>query len=67
MHVSYTSIDNSGNVSSMAEMKEAMNALGEFQELKSQYSLHFTIADECLSIFNKKKLVEVAGVEQVII
>lgn len=29
-------LDNSENVSSMAEMKEAMNALGEFQELKSQ-------------------------------
>ena len=32
-------LDNSGNVSTMAEMKEAMNALGEFQELKSQVSL----------------------------
>lgn len=28
--------DNSGNVSSMAEMKETINALGEYQEMKSQ-------------------------------
>lgn len=55
----------SGNgVTSLAELRETMNDLGEFHELKSIYSLHLSIAQECLSIFERKKLMGVARVEQ---
>ena len=53
-----------GEVSSLADLRETMNALGEFQELKAQYSLHLSIAQDCLAVFEQKKLMEVAHVEQ---
>lgn len=51
-------------VTSLSELREVMGCLGEFQELKTQYSLHLTIAQECMSVIDKKKLLEVANLEQ---
>ena len=53
-----------GEVSSSVDLRENMNALGEFEELKAQYLLHKSITDECLAVFEQKKLMEVALVEQ---
>jgi syntaxin-binding protein 1 len=59
-----SSKQSSSAVSSLAELRETMNDLGEFHEMKAIYSLHLSIAQECLSIFEKKKLMGVAKVEQ---
>ena len=53
-----------GEVSSLADVRETMNALGEFQEFKAQFSLHLSIAQDCLAVFEQKSLMEVAHVEQ---
>lgn len=54
----------SGNVTSLAELRETMNDLGEFHELKNVYSLHLSISQSCLNASDKKKLIDVARVEQ---
>lgn len=51
-------------VSNLGELRDVMGSLGEFQELKAQYSLHLTVAQECMNIFETKQLVDVAGLEQ---
>lgn len=39
--------------------------LPEFQEGKEAYSLHLTMAEKCMKIFQEQKLLDVAAVEQV--
>lgn len=39
--------------------------LPQFQELKEAYSLHLTMAQECMNIFQSHKLADLASVEQV--
>ena len=48
----------------LADIKETLNAMSEYHDLKSQYSLHMSIAQACMSKMNSKKLMEVAGIEQ---
>lgn len=38
--------------------------LPQFQELKEAYSLHLTMAQECMNIFQQHKLPDIASVEQ---
>lgn len=52
------------DVTSLAELKDTMAALGEFQEMKSEYALHLSLAQACLSASDQKRLIEVAGIEQ---
>ena len=52
------------SVSSLAEMKETLNALPQLQEMKGKFSLHLTIAQECMAEFEKQQLALIAGVEQ---
>lgn len=55
----------SGNdVTSLAELKDTMSALGEFQEMKSEFALHLSLAQDCLAASDRKQLVDVAGIEQ---
>ncbi len=46
-------------------MKETISALPQFQEMKSKYSVHINICQECKSIFEKRKLDKIAAFEQV--
>ena len=39
--------------------------LPQFQELKEAYSLHLTMAQECMNVFQARKLADIASVEQV--
>jgi syntaxin-binding protein 1 len=55
----------SGNdVTSLSELKDTMSALGEFQEMKSEFALHLSIAQDCLGASDRKQLIDVAGIEQ---
>ena len=46
-------------------IKDMMAGLPEFQEMKEAYSLHLSMAQECMNIFQERKLVDLALVEQV--
>jgi syntaxin-binding protein 1 len=48
----------------LSDIKETLNAMSEYHDLKSQYSLHMSIAQACMSKMNSKRLMEVAGIEQ---
>ena len=52
------------DVTSLAELKDTMAALGEFHELKAEFSLHLSLAQDCLAASDRKKLIEVAELEQ---
>lgn len=39
--------------------------LPQFQEGKEAYSLHLSMAQDCMNIFQQRKLADVASVEQV--
>lgn len=39
--------------------------LPQFQEMKEAYALHLTMAQECMSLFEKRKLPDIASIEQV--
>jgi len=46
-------------------IKDMLAGLPQFQELKEAYSLHLNMAQECMNIFQKHKLPDLASVEQV--
>ena len=46
-------------------IKDMLAGLPQFQELKEAYSLHLTMAQECMNIFQHNKLPDLASVEQV--
>lgn len=51
-------------VTSLEELKDTMSALGEFQEQKSEYALHLSLAQDCLSTSDKRHLSQAAELEQ---
>ena len=46
-------------------IKDMIAGLPQFQEMKEAYSLHLTMAQKCMEIFQKHKLPDLASVEQV--
>ncbi|KAJ3123490.1 vacuolar sorting protein VPS33/slp1 [Nowakowskiella sp. JEL0407] len=48
----------------LKEMKDTLSALPQFQEMKSKFSVHINICQECKSLFERRKLSLVASVEQ---
>ncbi|WRT69868.1 uncharacterized protein IL334_006859 [Kwoniella shivajii] len=52
-----------GNVN-MNDLKDMLASLPQFQTQREQFSLHLEMAQECMSLFEKKKLSLVANVEQ---
>lgn len=54
----------SGDVVSLAQLKDIMGALGEFQEMKAQFTLHMDIAEKCFAVMERKGLMPAAKVEQ---
>ncbi|CAG8817631.1 7918_t:CDS:2, partial [Racocetra persica] len=46
------------------DIKKMLATLPQFQNMKEKYSVHLSIAQECMSVFDKEKLAEVATVEQ---
>ncbi|KAI9821669.1 MAG: vacuolar sorting protein VPS33/slp1 [Pycnora praestabilis] len=56
--------NSSGNASSLNAIKDMLAGLPQFQELKEAYSLHLSMAQECMNIFQRRKLPDLASVEQ---
>lgn len=46
------------------DIRDMLAGLPQFQEMKQAYSLHLTMAEEAMKIFQKYKLADVASVEQ---
>ncbi|CAG8616827.1 1613_t:CDS:10, partial [Gigaspora rosea] len=55
------SLDKAANLN---DIKKMLATLPQFQTMKEKYSVHLNIAQECMSVFDKEKLAEVATVEQ---
>ncbi|CAG8974407.1 hypothetical protein HYALB_00010047 [Hymenoscyphus albidus] len=53
-----------GDATSLNAIKDMLAGLPQFQELKEAYSLHLSMAQECMNIFEKHKLPDLALVEQ---
>lgn len=53
-----------GDATSLNAIKDMLAGLPQFQELKEAYSLHLTMAQECMNIFQRHKLPDIASVEQ---
>ncbi|PHH50661.1 Protein transport protein sec1 [Ceratocystis fimbriata CBS 114723] len=49
---------------SLNTIKDMMAGLPQFQETKEAYSLHINIAEQCMALFQQRKLPDVAAVEQ---
>ncbi|KAI9476315.1 MAG: Sec1-like protein [Benjaminiella poitrasii] len=49
---------------SLKEMKEMLTNLPQYQDLKAKYSAHLSIAQECMSFFERHKLNSVGNLEQ---
>lgn len=45
-------------------IKDMLAGLPQFQEMKGAYSLHLSMAQECMNIFQRCKLPDIASVEQ---
>jgi syntaxin-binding protein 1 len=52
------------DTTSLNAIKDMLAGLPQFQEMKEAYSLHLTMAQECMNIFQHNKLPDIASVEQ---
>ncbi|KAJ5042361.1 uncharacterized protein L3040_004911 [Drepanopeziza brunnea f. sp. 'multigermtubi'] len=55
---------NSEDATSLNAIKDMLAGLPQFQEMKEAYSLHLSMAQECMNIFQQRKLPDIASVEQ---
>ncbi|KOS23106.1 Protein transport protein sec1 [Escovopsis weberi] len=55
---------NQSSETSLSAIRDMMAGLPQFQEMKEAYSLHLTMAQECMSIFQRHRLSDTALVEQ---
>ncbi|KAM7188213.1 Sec1 family protein [Rhypophila sp. PSN 637] len=56
--------DKNQDTTSLNAIKDMLAGLPQFQEMKEAYSLHLTMAQESMNIFQKHKLPDIASVEQ---
>jgi hypothetical protein len=47
------------------DMKKMLATLPQFQNMKEKFSVHLSIAQECMSLFERERLAETATIEQV--
>lgn len=52
------------DTTSLNAIRDMLAGLPQFQEMKEAYSLHLTMAQECMNIFQKNKLPDIASIEQ---
>lgn len=55
---------NPDNATSLGAIKDMMAGLPQFQEMKEAYSLHLTMAQEAMNQFQRRKLPDLASIEQ---
>lgn len=53
------------NANSLNAIKDMLAGLPQFQEMKEAYSLHLTMAQEAMNIFQQRKMPDLASIEQV--
>ena len=53
-----------GDATSLNAIRDMLAGLPQFQEMKEAYSLHLTMAQDCMNKFQNNKLPDVASVEQ---
>lgn len=56
--------DQNADATNLNTIRDMLAGLPEFQEMKEAYSLHLTMAQECMNIFQHHKLPDIAQVEQ---
>lgn len=54
----------SGDATNLNAIRDMLAGLPQFQEMKEAYSLHLTMAQECMNIFQYNKLPDLASIEQ---
>ncbi|KFA63642.1 hypothetical protein S40285_03169, partial [Stachybotrys chlorohalonatus IBT 40285] len=52
------------DTTSLNAIRDMLAGLPQFQEMKEAYSLHLTMAQECMNLFEKQQLSEIASIEQ---
>ncbi|KAI9189265.1 syntaxin binding protein 1 [Blastocladiella emersonii ATCC 22665] len=50
--------------SGLKDMKDMLAAMPQFQEMKQKYSVHINLSQECMNIFERRKLADTAAIEQ---
>ncbi|KAF2873396.1 syntaxin-binding protein-like protein 2 [Massariosphaeria phaeospora] len=63
-HFTNQDSQNAAGVNGLNAIKDMIAGLPQFQEMKEAYSLHLTMAQECMNIFQHNKLPDLASVEQ---
>ncbi|KAK0629707.1 Sec1 family protein [Bombardia bombarda] len=56
--------DQEQDTTSLNAIKDMLAGLPQFQEMKEAYSLHLTMAQESMNIFQRHKLPDIASIEQ---
>lgn len=56
--------DANADTTNLNSIRDMLAGLPEFQEMKEAYSLHLTMAQECMNLFQHHKLPDIASVEQ---
>ncbi|KAH7312435.1 Sec1 family superfamily [Stachybotrys elegans] len=56
--------DENTDTTSLNAIRDMLAGLPQFQEMKEAYSLHLTMAQECMNIFERNKLPDLASIEQ---
>lgn len=64
-HFTNQDSQNAAGMNGLNAIKDMIAGLPQFQEMKEAYSLHLTMAQECMNIFQRNKLPDLASVEQV--
>ncbi|BFZ59705.1 syntaxin binding protein 1 [Saitoella coloradoensis] len=59
-----TNFTDSEKATSLNDMRDMLASLPEFQEMRDRFSLHLSMAEECMNLFQKHKLPEVGLLEQ---
>lgn len=55
---------NSEDATSLNAIKDMLAGLPQFQEMKEAYSLHLNMAQECMNVFERQGLPDIASLEQ---
>ncbi|KAF2275554.1 syntaxin-binding protein-like protein 2 [Westerdykella ornata] len=63
-HFTKQDSQNAAGMNGLNAIKDMIAGLPQFQEMKEAYSLHLTMAQECMNIFQRNKLPDLASVEQ---
>jgi len=49
----------------LKELKDTIQALPQYQEMKDKFSVHIDLCQRCNNIFSKNNLTDIAKIEQV--